>query len=136
MKTKSWQRAYFDALPNDQTCKECGKRGTKSELHPQVPATRAALAAFQPYTLCDGCIRRINQEIDHRRRAQLDAAPRCEVPGCTRRRAWNVAGVQLCGRHKTRAVAGQARAMPALGGIGLFLPVHFSREDVLRYATT
>lgn len=48
------------------------------------------------------------------RKAQLDALPRCEVPGCGRRGTWRCGDygprVLLCGRHRRAAATEYHRA--------------------------
>lgn len=67
------------------------------------------------------------------RRAQLDDLPRCEVASCTARGAWTVghARVLLCGRHKERVRRAHLRECSQLGGLALFLPVDFTRDEIL-----
>ena len=65
------------------------------------------------------------------RQAALAARPRCAVPGCRRADTWRVAGVGLCGRHKTRVLRRHA-GLGILGFLGTAEGV--DRATVLAWA--
>lgn len=74
------------------------------------------------------------------RKAQLDAMPRCAVPGCKARGTWQCGHgepVLLCGRHKNKALRAAHAGVPAgleflalFGGMG-----RTTGADVLALAT-
>jgi hypothetical protein len=55
---------------------------------------------------CSECHNRQYYEAKAKRKDQLDAMPRCEIPGCKRRATW-IAGagdkIGICGKHLHRA---------------------------------
>jgi hypothetical protein len=85
--------------------------------------------------LCPNCIAARNATAKTERKRQLAAEPRCEVPGCSRRGAWRVRRVLLCGAHKDRAQRAHLGEMVGAGGLGLFLVPDYDRADILRLAT-
>ncbi len=73
------------------------------------------------------------------RKAELDAMPRCEVPGCRMRATFTIgsapATVGMCGRHVRRAQnAWQREVARACGGLWLPIAVHFSRDELIELA--
>lgn len=131
---KQWETDYLDAQPENQVCRDCGKAGHRAYVQPQWPRRRADLANFTPYALCGDCIGRINREINERRREQLDACPRCEIEGCSRRGSVRVAGcLLLCGRHHNRCRAGHLAAQARCGSLA-WLPMPYDRADLIRWA--
>ncbi len=85
--------------------------------------------------VCPECYRQSYVDYKARRKAQLDALPRCECPGCSKRATFNAArGVLLCGRQLKRAQAGMNRVQAGAGGLALFIPMDYDRADVLRWA--
>lgn len=90
-----------------------------------------------PIAACDKCAEQIQEHNKALRQAELDALPRCECSGCTRRGRWRLAhGVLMCGVHKSRLQKAHGKAMGAIGGLGLFMPWPWDREDMLRMATS
>lgn len=125
-----WQ-AWWAAQPEAQTCRSCGTVETKSYVQPQYDTGSA---------LCCECICAANEKWRTERKAQLAAAPRCEIPGCGKRSTYKVghAKVGLCGRHMKVAKAAAARSIGDPGPMAyLFMfgggPV-WRREDVLKLA--
>lgn len=116
--------AWWEAQPEQQTCSDCGKEGSKAYVQPQ-PAGGA---------LCTDCICRRNERAAEVRKRQLAALPRCEA--CGRHRGNFRVGrarVLLCGRCKRKAERSFNRGAAALGGMALFMegpPTH-TREAVL-----
>jgi NMD protein affecting ribosome stability and mRNA decay len=121
------QIEWWNAQPDAQTCADCGKQGTKAYVQPQQNMNGAAL--------CVDCIARRNETWRQNRRAQLAAAPRCEVPGCERRGAWHVGAgrVLMCGAHRRRAHLGFHRANSG-NPFALFMPPPSDRASVLAWA--
>lgn len=116
---------WWDAQPEQQTCRDCGKEGRKAYIQPQQDGG----------ALCIDCIAAHNARAREARKAQLAAAPRCEVPGCRYRGAWRASGVLLCGRHLKRARAEVRRRMAGAGALALFLPgPQWSRAEILNMA--
>lgn len=107
MKTPQWLQTWYSAQPIAQTCRDCGKVGTRGYIQPQPPRRRAELAGWKPYALCLDCIMASNRATDQRRKAQLAGEARCEVEGCERRGQWHIsngpAKALVCGAHYKRA---------------------------------
>ena len=118
--------AWWDAQPEDQTCRDCGKVGRKAYIQPQRDGG----------ALCTDCISAHNRRAAEVRKAQLAAAPRCDVPLCKYRGAWRTtAAVLLCTRHRNKARAAARRKVAGIGALALFLPAPtYSREAILRMA--
>lgn len=92
---------WYDAQPDrDYKCTDCGRVGPKHYIQPQHPFYADGR---EDVARCSDCISRLNREARTRRRQQLASEPRCDVPACGKRGAWDVAGVLLCGAHKRRA---------------------------------
>ncbi len=134
MRMPPWKRDWWTAQPEQQTCRDCGKTGPKHYVQPQPPARRCELATHIPYALCTDCIAAINRRLRAAHRNRLDAMPRCEAPGCDARSTWHVAGVRLCGRHRTAAQTAYERAA-ARHPLALVIGLEYDRSDVLRWAT-
>jgi len=86
--TVDWSAQY--------TCRDCGKQGQGYYVQPQPNGG----------PLCSDCIAKINRAIDAKHKAELDAMPRCQVPGCTRRGTLRVGTynrVLMCGAHFNKA---------------------------------
>lgn len=117
--TVDWSATY--------RCRRCGHVGPGHYVQPQPDGQGA---------LCTDCINAINAEIRARRRAWLDAQPRCAVPGCKRRATiWhpNRHGTGLCRRHWRRA---EANLLRATGAVPLFGVIVADREALIRAATS
>ena len=83
--------------------------------------------------ICSSCW---NRRVDGRRAArkvQLAAMPRCSC--CSRRGAWRVYGILLCGLHKRNVQRSHDRSMARIGGIGLFMTPTYSQQDILAMAS-
>jgi hypothetical protein len=86
---------------------------------------------------CCDCYNQSVYEYRAKRKAELAAMPRCEVPDCRRRKTWTVAGgVGLCGQHKKIAERGHQARCAQIGGMALFLPINYNREEMLSLAQT
>lgn len=89
---------------------------------------------------CSDCWNASVRERRETRRAQLDAAPRCEACGTHRanyRSATTDGPVGICGRCLKRANAARSAGMasvPALAGLALFAPVRVTRAELLELA--
>ena len=86
---------------------------------------------------CGPCVRAEHAKAKARRKAQLDAMPRCSIDGCNRRGTWRIGhgGVLLvCGIHRTRAKRAHNQRMAAAGGMGLFMPVAYGAEELRELA--
>lgn len=69
------------------------------------------------------------------RKAQLDAMPRCEVPGCRHRQTVIVNyQVGLCGRHAARVRQEFHRQFAGAGIFAIGAAASLRREDVLKMA--
>jgi len=124
---------FWEAQPKgDYTCADCGRRGPKTYIQPQHPYY---MGGREGLALCGDCIGRRNTEARDARKRAREAGPRCEVPGCRGPQNWIVGkGVKLCGRHKTAAIQGHQAEAARHGGLALFVPMDYSRDDVLRWA--
>ena len=61
-------------------------------------------AYFDGRSWCGPCLASEHAKRKVARKAQLDAMPRCEVPGCKARGAYRLADQRLlCGKHKRKA---------------------------------
>jgi hypothetical protein len=80
------------------------------------------------------CHDRQNHERKARRKAELAAMPRCEVPGCRRRAAWTAGAGQsvgLCGKHLNAARGKVSRH----GIIGMLCGANISGPALIKLAT-
>ena len=134
---KAWQIAWWDAQPEQQTCRYCGVVGGKDYTQPEVPNRRGETSA-SARCVSGPCADKRHAEYRAARKAELGAERRCEVPGCSRRGSWTLAHVLLvCGSHRKkiegaayRKVAGSGLGCLALGGAG---PV-YNRGSLLALA--
>lgn len=136
------RRAKRAAIPTtDRTIETMSYRLTKAQQALMTPGNCTACGVYCPTDRnsagecmdCHnaGCARRAAE-----RKAQLAAMPRCEVPGCKRRATWIVGPrVELCGIHKRRAERRHNATAATMGGLALFMPVNYSREELLEAAT-
>lgn len=117
---------WWEAQPEGEyTCTGCGRVDQKAYVQPQHPFYAHGIEGT---ALCGDCIGKHNQDLRNHRRDMLDAMPRCEVTGCKRRAVCTAAGVvQLCNAHFTRAER-------TVGGGGIFGPIIWTREIILRAA--
>ena len=117
---------WFDAQPDgDYTCTDCGRVGPKHYVQPQHPYYAEGRTGT---ALCTDCTNRHNAEARAARRRALAEEPRCAAAPCSKRGAWNVAGVLLCGGHKRRV-------QNAYGRMGVWAGVaEYDRESILRAA--
>jgi hypothetical protein len=132
-------RRYVEAWsgPIPCTCSTCGQHVENGDQLVRFDERKRQEVERHDRFRCNECARRERQEYAARRKAELDAMPRCEVEGCDHRGNWDVAGVLLCGRHKSRAQAAHRRFAGSLpGGLGLFVAADYSREQIIRLATT
>lgn len=139
-------RAFWEQHPPHliYRCADCGKEGQGHYIQPQhphyaqdiivSPTIGVAGAQSQVPALCTDCITTRNRGYKEKRKAALATALRCEISGCTKRQTWTVAGVDLCGWHKTKAIQGHGKAAYNMGPFGLFASDWFDRNDVLRWA--
>ena len=113
--------AWWTSLPDGPyKCSDCDRTDSKAYVQPQHPYYASGLEGT---ALCAECIGRRNERAHEARRAQLAAAPRCEVPRCHRRAAYTHNGVGICGAHVTQAQAELRRRTAASGFPGaMFLP--------------
>lgn len=128
-----WLVQWWDAQPHAQTCRDCGKTGSKHYVQPQPPRRRGEPAPG--FALCSDCISRHNERLRAKRREALALAPRCEVPGCTRRGAFRIGTGRtlMCAAHKDRARRAFMRAN-AGNPFALFLPPPSDRPTVIAWA--
>lgn len=109
---------------------------TKSMTDPECSDCHESPARFMlgGKSYCCECCRAAEAQRKADRKAQLAAAPRCEL--CNRRGSWRVsAGVLLCGKHKANMQRSHYAILAPMGGMGLFMPQPtYSRDDVLRMA--
>lgn len=123
-------QSWWEAQPQGPyACQDCGRVDSKSYVQPQPEGG----------ALCGPCIGKRNEAAREARKAQLAALPRCEVTGCKCRGNFRVAGVALlCGRHLSAAKRSKARDLARLGdiaaGLAMFIPISYTREDILRMA--
>ena len=106
MRLPQWQIDWYQSQPQAQICRDCGKNGARAYVQPQPPPRKRDIATHEPYALCCDCIMRLNRASDDRRKAELDAMPRCEVDGCSQRGSWLIGNgekARVCGRHFNRA---------------------------------
>lgn len=122
---------WWDAQEEkDYTCGDCGRVDRKAYVQPQHPyytGGRVGLA------YCADCIAEQNSTYRARRKAELEAMPRCQVPGCNRRGVWKALGVLLCGRHLKKAKMG-AQDAGLRSGLPFFYPISYTPADVLKWA--
>jgi len=123
--------AWYAAQPRtgDATCTYCGTVGPVAYVQPQHPFYAEGREGVYR---CTDCLNAANALRQAARRAQLAAAPRCEVPGCRRRGNWRAAGVLLCGRHLKTAQREHTRVAGGFGILGGLMD--YDRIDVLRWA--
>ncbi len=123
---------YMAQPKGDHTCADCGKVGPYYYVQAQHPYYAEGREGV---SRCSDCINAINVRMKAERKAVLATEPRCEVDGCKARGTFTVAGSALmCGRHLKKAQAAHGRAMQGFGGLGLFMPVNYKRDDLLRMA--
>ncbi len=119
---------WWDEQPEGiYTCSMCGKEGVGSIVQPQHPGY---MRGVEGIVLCGECINEIHQRNKEQRKRDLDAMPRCEVPGCNRRGTWRVSGhTLLCGWHlKAYRSAAQAE------GFGVLVDPDYSKAQILEMA--
>jgi hypothetical protein len=130
-------KRYVDAWsgPIPCTCSTCGQHVENGDqLRRYDERQNKEVEQFDRYR-CYECAQRERQEYAARRKAELAAMPRCEVEGCEHRGNWDVAGVLLCGRHKSKVAAAHRRTMAGMpGGLGLFVPYTPERHVILHWA--
>jgi len=85
---------------------------------------------------CQECSNAYHQAWKAARKAQLDAMPRCEIPGCSRRATYSAFSVGMCGFHLNKAQRAHQKAMlTGAGGMGLFMPCPtYNREQLIQMA--
>ena len=123
---------WLTVQAGEYECADCGRRGPKAYIQPQHPAYAAGLEGT---ALCSDCISRRNGRAREARRAQLAAAPRCEVPGCGRRAAFTHNGVGICGAHIKRAQAELRRRTASFPGAMFLPPPTLDRARLVELAT-
>lgn len=132
--TKALNRWIQDQPRGEYTCAWCGKTGPDHYVQPQHPFYadgRQGVDGKAPGR-CTDCITAAHREHRAARKAQLAAAPRCEVPGCNRRGAWTCAGALLCGGHLKKARIQHARLTVPLGILGGLM--EYNKTAVLTWA--
>jgi hypothetical protein len=130
-------KRYVDAWsgPVPCTCSTCGEHIENGDQLVRFDERERREVERYDRFRCLACAQREHAEHKVRRKAELDDMPRCEVEGCTHRGNWNVAGVLLCGRHKSKVEAAHRRTLAAMpGGVGLFVPYTPERHVILRWA--
>lgn len=137
MNTPQWMIRWYEAQPRSQRCRDCGKPGDRAYVQPQPPKRKRDLPGYEPYALCSDCIMAINRAIDERRKAQLDAMPRCEVDGCNRRSLWRIGNgpdeARVCGQHFKQAKRNWDRQF---AGATIWLPAPtMSKAAMLKLAS-
>lgn len=137
MNTPQWMIAWYEAQPQAQVCRDCGKDDDRAYVQPQPPRRKRDIATHKSYALCIDCIARINRAIDQRRKAELNAMPRCDIDGCNRRSLWLIGNgpekVRVCGRHFKRAQRNWDRQF---AGATIWLPAPtLSKAALLRLAS-
>ena len=124
---------WWNSLPKGEyTCTDCGKKGPESYVQPQHPYY---VGGKKGVALCSDCIKKQILEGRKKRKAQIDATPRCEVSVCKRRGAWKMLGVLLCGPHKKRVQKNHNRGMMQAGCLAMFTSPEYDRTDILRMAS-
>ncbi len=122
---------WWNDQPRDQTCTDCGEAGRRDYVQPQHHFYADGATGV---ALCTDCMNDRRRAARLQRKAAFAARPRCEVDGCSYRGNWRSFGVLLCGRHLKRAKNAHARNVSSLGGLGLFVPIDYSREQFLTLA--
>jgi hypothetical protein len=125
---------YMKQPQCENTCADCGKVGPSAYIQPQHPFYAGGQVGT---ALCADCIAQRNEDSRAKRKTELAAMPRCEVPACNRRATYRVGAVKLglCGAHLKRTRTAHNRIMEGGGGMALFMPAPaYSREDLLRMA--
>ena len=84
---------------------------------------------------CYECSAATNAQMKAKRKAQLDALPRCEVPGCARRGTMILMGQALmCGKHSKQAQAIHRRIVAETGVLGWFYAGSYTKDGLLKMA--
>ena len=127
------EEAFYAAHPSSATytCRECGRVDQGYWVQPQPPWRHGG---SEDVAFCADCIARHNAELAERRKAQLAAMARCEVPDCQHRGTWRTMGVLLCGRHLAKVKAEHHKSLASVGGMGLFLTTSYDRACILDMA--
>ena len=124
-------RKWWDEQDEEQTCTTCGKQGPKHYVQPQHPKHTGGPEGT---ACCSDCYNAAVFARRARRKAELDAMPRCEVPGCKHRGNYRSAGTLICGRHMKRAQRAHAKNMQGAGWLALFERPQMTREALLALA--
>ena len=130
-------KRYVDVWsgPIPCTCSTCGQHVENGDQLRRFDERERCYVEDYDRFRCHECARREWDDYKARRKAELDAMPRCEVDGCDHRGNWSVAGVLLCGRHKSKVEAAHIRIMVGIrGGLGLFVPYTPERHVILHWA--
>lgn len=112
-------------------CRRCGVVG---EIDCFGQETRDRAAPWYRWCATGPCADTRHAEQAKARAAALAARPRCEVDGCRRAETWRLAGVGMCGRHKTACQRARQRAIGGMGWLAMFGAEQPSRDEILRLA--
>lgn len=124
---------WWDSQPRGiYTCSICGREDINSYVQPQHPGY---MKGVEGIALCGDCINEIHKKRDEQRKRDLDAMPRCEVPGCNKRGTWRIGGhTLLCGWHLKNYKEQHNKATAQAGGFGLFVTFDYSKQQILEMA--
>lgn len=111
------------------TCHDCGRTDRSRFVQPQHPYW---MDGREGLALCTNCLNEHKRQQAIERKAQFAAMPRCEC--CTHRATYTSFGVYLCGRHLNNAKRAHERNAGGMGGMGLFVPVHYTPEEIRQMA--
>jgi hypothetical protein len=126
-------KRYIEAWdgPVDCTCSTCGAQTRGMELTIFDQRERRTTERKGVFT-CHDCDMASRREYQARRKAQLAAMDRCEIPGCQHRGTFRVPGMLICGRHLKRAQREHARVSAGAGILGCMIPM--DRETITTWA--
>jgi hypothetical protein len=133
--TRWWQAIEKQFPGKIWSCVDCEKSDRGAYVQPQHPFYLAPEPDGTPRARCCDCTNARNRAADARRKAELAALPRCEIPGCRARGNWTTGGALICGRHLAKVKREHAKVCASIGGMALFMPITFGRDDVIRWAS-
>lgn len=127
--------AWWDAQGKGPfTCADCGRVDNGAYVQPQHPFYAEGVSGI---ARCGECISVRNRAAREKRKADLRAMARCEVPGCRRRgtnRVMAAGNPLICGPHLKRANAAVARAAGGNLILGMETVSYATGPAVLRWA--
>ena len=129
---KVWLK-WMDSQPKGiYTCSGCGKEDREYLVQPQHPAF---VNGIEGIALCNNCVAEHARQRREQRKKEIDAMPRCEVPGCKHRGTWAVAGhTMLCGWHLRNVQKLHRKTMAQMGFWGVLCFEGYSKSEILRMA--